>query len=354
MASFVLVVEPPTKKARGVGDRSSGVHVQTMMNDAGEIVLGRQKGTIDVAFPLKMIGVGLGCSMSTQSRMLWQIEVEEYRDIARSVSLHMFGVTRGLFSVDAPTPTFESNIAYVLRFMIDTKVVGMNWIEIPAGKYSIVPSHQRKSVCQLEVVIRYDEFISCAPEGEWSMVAPLRILSFDIECAGHKTICALGIIHPSVNKYMWASACSILALESDRLQRIFADGRRSENPVADSRYLVSLHSPPFKSIPLVNPRSRLQVQRAQEKIKNAEKDGAPKKKKDVLAANANKRDAKDNTKKKSTELPTMNLPVTYRLSATIPSPLNIKVRCEMYTSNCRSGTTFNDVKYIAYTEGQIY
>ncbi|KAJ7260543.1 hypothetical protein C8J57DRAFT_1232804 [Mycena rebaudengoi] len=94
MASFVLVVEPPTKKARGVGDRSSGVHVQMMRNDAGEIVLGRQKGTIDVAFPLKMLGVGLGCSMSTQSRMLWQIEVEEYRDIAHSVSLHMFGVTR--------------------------------------------------------------------------------------------------------------------------------------------------------------------------------------------------------------------------------------------------------------------
>jgi hypothetical protein len=93
-----------------VGDRLSGVHVQTMTNDAGEIVLGRQKGTIDVAFPLKMLGVGLGCSMSTQSRMLWvcllcnvfimklailpvfqQIEVEEYRDIARLVSLHMFG-----------------------------------------------------------------------------------------------------------------------------------------------------------------------------------------------------------------------------------------------------------------------
>lgn len=30
--------------------------------------------------------------------------------------------------------------------------------------------------------------ISHAPEGEWSHVAPLRILSFDIECAGRKGI----------------------------------------------------------------------------------------------------------------------------------------------------------------------
>ncbi|KAJ7256388.1 hypothetical protein C8J57DRAFT_1235762 [Mycena rebaudengoi] len=205
MASFVLVVEPPTKKARGVGDCSSGVHVQTMTNDAGEIVLGRQKGTIDVAFPLKRLGVGLGCSMSTQSRMLWQIEVEEYRDIARSVSLHMFGVTRkivdGAVVVGTEFVSMRSLWAYcggglasfvkltfsdsqgLWKIRDKFEVVGMNWIEIPAGKYSIVPSHQRKSVCQLEVVVRYDEFISCAPEGEWSMVAPLRILSFDIECA---------------------------------------------------------------------------------------------------------------------------------------------------------------------------
>lgn len=34
----------------------------------------------------------------------------------------------------------------------------------------------------------YDKLISYAPEGEWSAMAPLRILSFDIECAGRKGI----------------------------------------------------------------------------------------------------------------------------------------------------------------------
>ena len=35
---------------------------------------------------------------------------------------------------------------------------------------------------------RWDKFISHPPEGEWSRIAPLRILSFDIECAGRKGI----------------------------------------------------------------------------------------------------------------------------------------------------------------------
>ncbi|KAG6817533.1 DNA-directed DNA polymerase delta [Tephrocybe sp. NHM501043] len=35
---------------------------------------------------------------------------------------------------------------------------------------------------------RWDDFISHAPEGIWSKIAPLRILSFDIECAGRKGI----------------------------------------------------------------------------------------------------------------------------------------------------------------------
>lgn len=56
-----------------------------------------------------------------------------------------------LFS--AAVPTFESNIVYTLRFMIDTKVVGMNWIEVPAGNYSVV--HAKKSKCQIEISVRY-------------------------------------------------------------------------------------------------------------------------------------------------------------------------------------------------------
>jgi DNA polymerase delta subunit 1 len=48
--------------------------------------------------------------------------------------------------------------------------------------------YDKTSTCQLEVDIAYDKLISHAPEGSWSKVSPLRVLSFDIECAGRKGI----------------------------------------------------------------------------------------------------------------------------------------------------------------------
>ena len=47
--------------------------------------------------------------------------------------------------------TFESNIAYTLRFMIDKKIVGMNWLEIPAGKWTTRSDSEKVSNCQVEV-----------------------------------------------------------------------------------------------------------------------------------------------------------------------------------------------------------
>ena len=102
-------------------------------------------------------------------------------------------------------PSFESNIDFEVRFMVDSGVVGCNWIECPAGKYTLrapatptststVRGHtvydtpQLSSKCQIELDISWEEFISHPPEGEWQKVAPVRILSFDIECAGRKGV----------------------------------------------------------------------------------------------------------------------------------------------------------------------
>ncbi|KAL7230906.1 hypothetical protein ACSBR2_009230 [Camellia fascicularis] len=80
--------------------------------------------------------------------------------------------------------TYESNVLFALRFMIDCNIVGGNWIEVPAGKYR--KSAKNLSYCQLEFDCLYSDLISHAPEGEFSKMAPFRILSFDIECAGRK------------------------------------------------------------------------------------------------------------------------------------------------------------------------
>ena len=80
------------------------------------------------------------------------------------------------------------NLQYVLRFMVDCKIPGMSWVEAPAKTYKLLPEEQKQSSCQIEAEISYRELISYEPKGEWSKMAPLRILSFDIECAGRKGI----------------------------------------------------------------------------------------------------------------------------------------------------------------------
>ncbi|GEM06433.1 DNA polymerase delta subunit 1 [Rhodotorula toruloides] len=82
--------------------------------------------------------------------------------------------------------TYESNIAYTLRFMIDYHIVGMNWLELKPGTYE--RAKNPVSNCQYEIECQHDKLISHPAEGEWSGIAPLRILSFDIECAGRKGI----------------------------------------------------------------------------------------------------------------------------------------------------------------------
>lgn len=82
--------------------------------------------------------------------------------------------------------TFESNVPFVLRFMIDCDISGSNWIELPAGAYALRPDGERITTSQLEVDVVFDDLISHPAEGAWSKLAPLRILSFDIECQGRQ------------------------------------------------------------------------------------------------------------------------------------------------------------------------
>jgi len=45
--------------------------------------------------------------------------------------------------------TFGSNVLFALRFMIDHKIGGGNWVEIPAGKYSVRRPEPRPQVDDL-------------------------------------------------------------------------------------------------------------------------------------------------------------------------------------------------------------
>mmetsp|Transcript_50355 Transcript_50355/g.98521 ORF Transcript_50355/g.98521 Transcript_50355/m.98521 type:complete len:1167 (+) Transcript_50355:137-3637(+) len=103
---------------------------------------------------------------------------------------------------------YEANVPFVLRFMIDVELTGSGWATLPASRYRIrdssAPSSGRrftgkrprngdgrfdttKTHCQIEVDVAYNDIKPRDPgEARWSTVAPLRILSFDIECAGRR------------------------------------------------------------------------------------------------------------------------------------------------------------------------
>jgi DNA polymerase delta subunit 1 len=84
--------------------------------------------------------------------------------------------------------------------MVDCNMMGCSWVELPAGKYRVRgtacgavaessmghKSPPLRTHCQIEVDISWEEVVSYPCEGEWLKIAPFRILSFDIECAGRK------------------------------------------------------------------------------------------------------------------------------------------------------------------------
>ena len=64
----------------------------------------------------------------------------------------------------------------------------MSWVEVPPSKYHMIDHKDRHSNCQIEAFVHYRDMVAHSSDGEWAKMAPLRILSFDIECAGRKGI----------------------------------------------------------------------------------------------------------------------------------------------------------------------
>lgn len=84
--------------------------------------------------------------------------------------------------------SYESNIDFEIRFMVDTNIVGCNWVEIPAKKYRLRSGSDCTSRAQIEVDVKWKDILSHEPEGDWQKIGPIRVLSFDIECAGRRGI----------------------------------------------------------------------------------------------------------------------------------------------------------------------
>lgn len=90
--------------------------------------------------------------------------------------------------------TFESNVPFGLRFMIDQNMSGMQWISIGPEQYVVRSDYEKVSTCQIEIDILDYRNINVVPLKQNSKIAPLRILSFDIEVSTD------GIKFPTPNK----------------------------------------------------------------------------------------------------------------------------------------------------------
>jgi DNA polymerase delta subunit 1 len=109
-------------------------------------------------------------------------DVPPTRNILEEGGLSVAGVENGRPLV---YETYESNIAYILRFMVDRGIGGASWVHLPAGKYELVVGGAVECDTSIEAVIDYRDLVAMPVDDEaWSHIAPLRTLSFDIECAG--------------------------------------------------------------------------------------------------------------------------------------------------------------------------
>ena len=64
--------------------------------------------------------------------------------------------------------------------------VGCGWLRVPAGTSRVRPVSDGRARCQLELDMHFSSVEPLSTEGRWAILAPLRVLSFDIECAGRK------------------------------------------------------------------------------------------------------------------------------------------------------------------------
>jgi DNA polymerase delta subunit 1 len=92
--------------------------------------------------------------------------------LEQGIPIDSLGITRGF-------ATFESNVLFVLRFMVDCSIVGGNWIELPAGTYSrtVADSPSRLSHCQIEVHCHFSTILSHPPEGDVPTLKEIRFIA---------------------------------------------------------------------------------------------------------------------------------------------------------------------------------
>ena len=97
---------------------------------------------------------------------------------------------------------------------------GINTLrQAPAGTYQLRAENSQTTYAQVEIDISYTDLVSHLPDtDEWSAIAPIRICSFDIECAGRKGIFPEAEIDPVIQI---ANAITVQGETTPRFKNVF-------------------------------------------------------------------------------------------------------------------------------------
>lgn len=72
--------------------------------------------------------------------------------------------------------TWEANVPFVLRFMVDTGLVGAGWVELPPGSFTPRSGEKRLTTAQVEVELNVSSLKPVMADGELLKLPPIRVL----------------------------------------------------------------------------------------------------------------------------------------------------------------------------------
>ena len=80
---------------------------------------------------------------------------------------------------------YEGSVNPELQFMVEHDFSGFTWLSVPYGKFETVNGFLKESFCDVEIRCKLKDLTQVSLlEAEGNAIAPLKILSFDIECLG--------------------------------------------------------------------------------------------------------------------------------------------------------------------------
>ena len=98
---------------------------------------------------------------------------------------------------------YEGDLPLYMRYMVDQHIAGCTWVEVQAYEYCNSNDQTGRNAtsgtsrCQIEAITDYKNVIPVQEEKSFE-IAPVVVLSFDIECAGRENIFPQASIDPVI------------------------------------------------------------------------------------------------------------------------------------------------------------